>query len=507
MSPSLNMSLQRILQQGIDMVREHRSVIQPEWMSLVKTMKKRDSQLGNEMRLAMDFLSDYLFSEKEVNSEALLTQIHKDMRKFNTPIHPNHLIYVMTLLESASYKAIKICPSVSNNNYQAVQFLFTKISEQVLSFPFKENLDIDSFLNQLASSKQLPVEWIAKVENGDGTYTINKMYGVDQSMILQETISADSLFLLSESLLENVPRQSGKERKISPLPWEEEILLICTNGSPTAEILPFINFSLQVLASSKKTMLYSQRRQQWKDAVLLFNDWIIRSQSLNEAIENITFGFAHYLPFERCALFSYSHSKRSGFGLFGHHFNIQAIRRIHESITNMPFIEKKLAQLQTFNENQKHVQPIWIPDASKVFPMRYIRQFHLQSIVVAPIYVPSDGKLIGAAILDQGPDSHFRLSRELYIALMKFGQCAGQMLSKFGGEALEQTLQPLSLKLSPRELEVLELMAEGASTTEAAECLGLSEYTVRDYVSAIMQKMNAKNRTQAAVKAVRNGII
>ncbi|MFB7304737.1 response regulator transcription factor [Heyndrickxia sporothermodurans] len=61
--------------------------------------------------------------------------------------------------------------------------------------------------------------------------------------------------------------------------------------------------------------------------------------------------------------------------------------------------------------------------------------------------------------------------------------------------------------LSSREISVLELLAEGASTTEAAEALHLSEYTVRDYVSNIMKRLNARNRTEAAVKAIRLGII
>lgn len=50
-------------------------------------------------------------------------------------------------------------------------------------------------------------------------------------------------------------------------------------------------------------------------------------------------------------------------------------------------------------------------------------------------------------------------------------------------------------------------MADGASTYEAASNLNLSEYTVRDYVSTIMQKMEAKNRTEAVAKAIREGFI
>ena len=51
------------------------------------------------------------------------------------------------------------------------------------------------------------------------------------------------------------------------------------------------------------------------------------------------------------------------------------------------------------------------------------------------------------------------------------------------------------------------LLAAGASTTEAAVQLYLSEYTVRDYISTIMRRLDAKNRTEVAVKAIRMGII
>ena len=50
-------------------------------------------------------------------------------------------------------------------------------------------------------------------------------------------------------------------------------------------------------------------------------------------------------------------------------------------------------------------------------------------------------------------------------------------------------------------------MAEGESTTGAADKLHLSEYTVRDYITAIMQKMEAKNRTEAVARAIRKGVI
>ena len=88
---------------------------------------------------------------------------------------------------------------------------------------------------------------------------------------------------------------------------------------------------------------------------------------------------------------------------------------------------------------------------------------------------------------------------------MKFGQIAGETLLRFEKNDLPFKTAPTHL--SPREIEVLKLMADGASTSEAAQELNLSEYTVRDYISAILQKMQARNRTEAVVKAIRDGLI
>jgi two-component system response regulator DesR len=51
--------------------------------------------------------------------------------------------------------------------------------------------------------------------------------------------------------------------------------------------------------------------------------------------------------------------------------------------------------------------------------------------------------------------------------------------------------------LSPRELEVLRLAAQGADAAEIAACLFLSQGTVRNYLTAIVSKLNARNRIDA----------
>jgi DNA-binding NarL/FixJ family response regulator len=61
--------------------------------------------------------------------------------------------------------------------------------------------------------------------------------------------------------------------------------------------------------------------------------------------------------------------------------------------------------------------------------------------------------------------------------------------------------------LTRRELEVLSLLADGADTDEISERLVISPTTARSHVAAILQKLNAKNRTQAVVRAIALGLL
>jgi DNA-binding NarL/FixJ family response regulator len=64
-----------------------------------------------------------------------------------------------------------------------------------------------------------------------------------------------------------------------------------------------------------------------------------------------------------------------------------------------------------------------------------------------------------------------------------------------------------SSDLTPRELEVLALVAQGNSNRQIAELLTVSERTARTHVSAILSKLGLVSRTQAALLAVREGLV
>lgn len=61
--------------------------------------------------------------------------------------------------------------------------------------------------------------------------------------------------------------------------------------------------------------------------------------------------------------------------------------------------------------------------------------------------------------------------------------------------------------LSGRELEVLRLVAGGMGNDEIARALHISSHTVRNHVSSVLVKLAVNNRVQAAVQAVRGGLI
>jgi NarL family two-component system response regulator LiaR len=76
---------------------------------------------------------------------------------------------------------------------------------------------------------------------------------------------------------------------------------------------------------------------------------------------------------------------------------------------------------------------------------------------------------------------------------------------------LNRPLQPRQAAttdpLSERELEVLKLVARGMSNQEIADTLVVGEATVRSHVSAILRKLQLASRTQAALYALREGLV
>ncbi len=72
---------------------------------------------------------------------------------------------------------------------------------------------------------------------------------------------------------------------------------------------------------------------------------------------------------------------------------------------------------------------------------------------------------------------------------------------------LERSAAPLVEELTPREFEVLQLLAEGLSNKAIAERLNISDHTAKFHVNAILGKLDAQTRTEAVARAARLGLI
>jgi NarL family two-component system response regulator LiaR len=75
------------------------------------------------------------------------------------------------------------------------------------------------------------------------------------------------------------------------------------------------------------------------------------------------------------------------------------------------------------------------------------------------------------------------------------------------GKLSRRNGRPNQAELSDRESSVLRLLAEGKRNKEIAESLSISERTVKFHVSALMQKLDAGNRTEAVTKAMVQGLV
>ena len=463
-----------------------------EWDQVKDDLVEINDRYIESCEFIINRLNTYMLASRYgVEAPAILSRMREDaLEYFAYQPAAEKIIHLLNLLENATHTVLKRHIEFSSKLHPSIHYLFTKLSEVLVNLNMEDEMNLDKLCESLVQNANLTIDWVARIEEQPDCFSVKKVHG-----------RKDEIKREGYSTWYEILNAFGVDHSTLPVTYENELLLIgCENA--------FLHETMSMLFSliDQHEKSYST---QWKDAVILFNEWIIKSQTLEQSCENICYGFGEFLPFERSALFRFSNMEQMAIGLYAHHLDKDEVKAIREQMIDIPAIQHKLNLLKPVGHTMRNFQPIYIEDAAYGFPEKVVKQFNLASMIIVPIYVPEEGQMIGGVLLDQGPGKHFPIDRTLFPALMKFGQSAGELMLRYIKPDYVNTGTDVreGVSFSPREIEIIKLLAEGASTTEAAVKLYLSEYTVRDYISTIMKRLNAKNRTEVAVKAIRMGII
>ncbi|MDQ1002173.1 DNA-binding CsgD family transcriptional regulator [Neobacillus niacini] len=203
-------------------------------------------------------------------------------------------------------------------------------------------------------------------------------------------------------------------------------------------------------------------------------------------------GFNKYFSFEIASLFSYSMINQVGIGTRLWTFGKESsITDIMEDFSEIPVlftaIENK--QAQCFKEDELVIR----------FPNKYIERFNIcHDFYVVPITYNSS--VIGCSTLRK-PRESFHSQKEVLQELTFYGQLLGEYFE------IERVKKNKRKKLSDRETEVLQRMAFGETIKIMAANMGISEYTVRDYIRSTFIKLQVEHRAHAVAEALRQGYI
>lgn len=198
-------------------------------------------------------------------------------------------------------------------------------------------------------------------------------------------------------------------------------------------------------------------------------------------------GFTDHFQFSRVGLYFYSTLSKIGEGILRiDNQVVSSIQDWREDVRNMPPIYSAIQE-----RKPKHIDSHLIHQ----LPTKFTNGVSTD-ILVVPISYSSH--VVGYACM--GSTDSFTISDGLLDSLGEYGQHLGQI---FGDDDYPEN----SKKLSRREVEVLQKMSWGESTKIMAISLGISTFTVEDYVKSALRKLGVFNRVQGVAEALRRGII
>lgn len=155
------------------------------------------------------------------------------------------------------------------------------------------------------------------------------------------------------------------------------------------------------------------------------------------------------------------------------------------------------------------VTDVGLPDGDGIALVRRARKTHPElGIVVLTMYT-TDKELFGA--LESGASAFVGKdapAQEVVAAARHAAASPGTFVAPGLAAAIQRRVHAQSRpSLSPREIEVLELLVDGFAVAQIGRRLYISESTAKTHVMSIYKKLEVGNRAQAVVKAIRLGLV
>jgi DNA-binding NarL/FixJ family response regulator len=149
-----------------------------------------------------------------------------------------------------------------------------------------------------------------------------------------------------------------------------------------------------------------------------------------------------------------------------------------------------------------------LPDGSGIDAVREVRAGHPDMGLVVLTMYAGDEQLFAA--LDAGASAFVPKDAPAEDVLAAARQAARSPRSFTApdlAEAMKRRMSPSGPQLSPREKEVLDLLAEGFGVAQISRRLFISESTTKTHISKLYEKLGAGNRAQAIMAALKMGLI